>query len=259
MSSFYDRLCASSYRLCRRIFMPSLLNSQYVYRDALRNALGGAEGTWLDVGCGHDFLPPWVTAHDNGRLDDVQRWAIIGLDADEAALRRHAGLRHRVLATAERLPFKDGSVTLITANMVVEHVQHPQALFDELGRVLADGGRAIVHTPNRTGYTTALARAIPARLLKPLAAILLNRAAEDVYPTYYRANSEAALATCAADAGLTITDFAFLDSSPQFYRVPPLMVVELVFMRLLRVMQFSRLRPCLIAILEKPRRGTAGN
>ncbi len=200
MSSFYDRLCASSYRLCRRIFMPRLLNSQYAYRDALRNALGGAEGTWLDVGCGHDFLPPWLTAHDNGRLDDAHGWAIIGLDADEAALRRHAGLRHRVLATAEWLPFRDGSVTLITANMVVEHVQHPKALFAELGRVLADGGRAILHTPNRTGYTTALTRAIPAGLLKPLAAILLNRADEDVYPTYYRANSQSALAAYAADA-----------------------------------------------------------
>jgi ubiquinone/menaquinone biosynthesis C-methylase UbiE len=257
MSSLYDRLCASSYRLLRRILMPGLLNSQYSYRDELRQALSRSDGVWLDLGCGHDFLPPWLAA-DERRLK-TSAWTIIGLDADESALKRHAGLRHRVLATGERLPFRDGSVTLITANMVVEHVQHPKALFDELGRVLADGGRAIIHTPNRTGYTTALTHAIPSGLLKPFAAILLNRAGEDVYPTYYRANTHAALAACAADAGLTMADFAFVDSSPQFYRVPPLMAVELVLMRLLRVRRLSRLRPCLIAILEKPRRGTAGD
>lgn len=141
--------------------------------------------------------------------------------------------------------------------MVVEHVQHPAALFAELSRVLADGGRVIVHTPNRTGYTTGLTRAIPPGFLKPLASILLNRADEDVYPTYYRANTESELAKCAGGAGLTIADFAFVDSSPQFYRVPPLMALELVLMRLLRVTHLSRLRPCIIAILEKPRRGTA--
>lgn len=235
--------------------MPRLVNSQYTYRDALRNALRGADGIWLDVGCGHDFLPPWMTAHADARLDDAARWTVIGLDTDEAALRRHAGLRHRVLATGERLPFRDCSITLITANMVVEHVEHPRALFDELGRVLAEGGRALVHTPNRTGYTTALTRAIPAGLLKPLAAILLNRATEDVYPTYYRANTKAALTKCAADAGVTIAGFTFVDSSPQLFRIPPLMAVELLVMRLLRVTHLPQLRPCILAILEKPRRG----
>lgn len=232
--------------------MPRLRNSQYAYRDELRKVLGGGAGIWLDLGCGHDFLPSWLAPED--RRLDTERWTVIGLDADEAALRRHPRLRHRVLATGESLPFNDGCLTLVTANMVVEHVQHPEALFAELGRVLADGGLVILHTPNRTGYTTGLTRAIPAGLLKPFAAVLLNRAAEDIYPTYYRANSESALAKCAGDAGLRMAKFAFVDSSPQFYRVPPVMALELVLMRFLRVTRLSKLRPCIIAILEKPRR-----
>jgi hypothetical protein len=78
-----------------------------------------------------------------------------------------------------------------------------------------------------------------------------------VYPTYYRANSQSALAAYAVDAGLTMADFAFVDSSPQFYRVPPLMAVELVLMRFLQVTHLPQLRPCILAILEKPRRGQA--
>src|SRR5436190_2753845 len=139
MGSFYDSVCARCYALCSRVLLPDLRNSQYVYRDALRRLLGSGAGTWLDLGCGHDFLPPWFEAAE--RHLDTTGWTVVGLDPDLSALRRHGGLRHKVRASAERIPLADGSISLISANMMVEHVEHPAALFEELGRVLAPGGR----------------------------------------------------------------------------------------------------------------------
>jgi len=250
MGSFYDSVCARCYALCSRVLLPDLRNSQYVYRDALRRLLGSGAGTWLDLGCGHDFLPPWFEAAE--RHLDTTGWTVVGLDPDLSALRRHGGLRHKVRASAERIPLADGSISLISANMMVEHVEHPAALFEELGRVLAPGGRVVVHTPNVAGYTTRLTKAIPESLLRPLARVLLNRAAEDVYPTYYRANTEPAIAEAARSAGLRMTGCAYVDSSPQFYRVPPLMAAEVALMRVARRDRFATLRPCLVATFEKP-------
>ena len=178
-------------------------------------------------------------------------WTIVGLDADGESLKRHRGLRHRILGTAEQLPVGDESVSLLTANMVLEHVEHPNRLFAEIRRVLRPGGRALIHTPNSDGYTTRLTMAIPESLVRPLAKGLLNRAAEDVYPTYYRANTEPALSAAAARAGLRVETCALIDSSPQFYRVPPLMLLELLFMRLVRVTRRDRHKPCLLVTLEK--------
>jgi SAM-dependent methyltransferase len=251
MGSLYDAVCARSYEFLSRTILPDLRNSQYAYGDALRSLLASGSGTWMDLGCGHDFLPPWFRADD--RKLDLRGWRVIGLDADLDALQRHGNLRHKIFGTAERIPVVDGSLSLISANMMVEHVEHPESLFAEIGRVLAPGGRALIHTPNLEGYTTRLTRAIPDSLLKPLAKALLNRASEDVYPTYYRANTEAAMRAAADRAGLRLVRCEHVDSSPQFYRVPPVMAMEVALMRLARRPRLASLRPCLIAVFEKPR------
>jgi SAM-dependent methyltransferase len=244
----YDRLCDTAYRLTRATLLPNLRNSQYDYRDALRTELK-RNGTWIDLGCGHDFLPLWFG--QDARELDTTRWTVAGLDLDVESLGRHAGLRHRVMGSAECLPFATGSASLITANMVVEHLAEPSNFFREVSRVLQPGGRALLHTPNSKGYTTRLSRSIPGPLVKPLAKWLLSRAPEDVYPTHYRANTCADISVGARNAGLRMINCSLLDSSPQFYRVPPLMFGEVLLMRMAAVDKLAILRPCLLVTLEK--------
>jgi ubiquinone/menaquinone biosynthesis C-methylase UbiE len=55
---------------------------------------------------------------------------------DARAIARHPGLRHRVIGTGEQLPFEDNAFDLVTANMVIEHVEAPARLFEEIGRIL---------------------------------------------------------------------------------------------------------------------------
>lgn len=132
---------------------PGLLNSQHEYARALVSEVEGAS-RWLDLGCGHDFLPPFV---NQDRLQAARaRCVSVGIDADGSALAKHRGLRHRVRGNIERLPFQAGTFDLATANMVVEHVARPERLFAEIARVLKPGGRLLLHTPNADGYTTRL-------------------------------------------------------------------------------------------------------
>jgi hypothetical protein len=109
----------------------------------------------------------------------------------------------------------------------------------------------IIHTPNVHGYTTAITRLLPDRTLAPLARLLLGRKAEDVYPTFYRANSVTDLRGLAAGSGLLIETSDLINSSPQSMRILPLMVMELLLMRWLRSRLVERFRPCLLTTLRK--------
>jgi SAM-dependent methyltransferase len=249
MISAYDRLNDRVYWKVRSVLAPEIRNSQYAYSERLRSALEGS-GRWLDIGCGHAFLPSWIGAPDNTL--DLRRWCVAGIDMDARAIARHPGLRHRVIGTGEQLPFADNSFDLVTANMVIEHVEAPARLFAEISRILAPGGRVIIHTPNAQGYTTAITRLFPDRALAPLARLLLGRRAEDVYPTFYRANSVKDLRRLAGSAGLAVESCELVNSSPQAIRIMPLMLIELLLLRSLRSRRAERFRACLLTILRKP-------
>lgn len=227
---------------------PGLQNSHMTYGRRLQ-LLAGKVSSWLDVGCGHGFVPDWVPfqpdCHNGARK-------VVGVDRDLHALRAHGGLRWGLMADGEAIPFIDGSFDLVTTNMVLEHVRAPERLFAEVFRVLRPGGVFFSHTPNLSGYTTALTRLGPPAVRVRLAKLLQGREAEDVYPTYYRANTAAALGTLATNAGFTRCSIELIDSSPLFANFLPLLLPEMVFIRLTRVLAVEKLRPCFLATLHKP-------
>ena len=250
--STYDRLIYEFYGKARAVIAPEVQNSQFAYAERLREALADS-GRWLDIGCGPDFLPGWLQS--TARRLNLERWSVVGIDMDARAIARHPALDNRLVGNGEQLPFADNSFSLITANMVVEHVEQPARLFAEIGRVLAPGGRVIIHTPNIHGYTTALTRLLPERLLVPLARLLFGRHAEDVYPTYYRANSITDLTALANASGLAVESCEWVNSSPQAVRIPPLMVMELFLLRSLCSDNAAQFRACLLATFRKERTG----
>jgi SAM-dependent methyltransferase len=237
----------SWYWRAQAVMVPGLLNSQYLYAAELRGAVSASE-RWLDLGCGHAFLPPWISRDQVFATNGCQ---VVGIDADAEALARHASLRHRIRANIEALPLAADTCNLITANMVVEHVANPQPLFDEVRRVLAPGGRFLIHTPNVHGYTTGLARVVPRSMRTRLAGLLHRRDERDVYPTFYRANSKRSLEQLAARSGLSLVRLQYVESSAQLAAVPPLFIGELALIRALRWSWGESLRPCILALFEK--------
>src|SRR5262245_13549436 len=134
------------------------LNSQFFYAAALQACLERSVA-WLDLGCGRQFLPDWLPA--GSRTLPLANRRVVGVDADVTALSAHPDLRLRIVASVERLPLASAQFDLVTANMVVEHVANPEALFMEVRRVLRPKGEFLLHTPNLAGYSTRLARLIP--------------------------------------------------------------------------------------------------
>ncbi len=237
------------YGRTRAALVPELRHSQYEYADRLSEELP-ADYRWLDLGCGHSVIPDWISS--TAAVRRVTGGRLVGIDTDRTALARHRSHVLKVHGSAEALPFSSDSFELVSANMVLEHLVDPGRVFAEVARVLVRGGRFLVHTPNRSGYTTRLTRLVPRRWRAPLAHLLHGRFAEDVYPAYYRANTPGELRTLAAAAGLSVSSLAYVQTSAQLMAIPPLVLMELLLLRALERPGLERWRADLIAVFRKP-------
>lgn len=241
----------SMYNSLKNWITPGLRNSQFTYRDKLTECLR-PEITWLDLGCGHNLLPAWMP----NALQDERRLVascgkVVGIDADFENLRIHESIEQRVIGNIEQLPFNDNAFDLITANMVVEHVENPSPLLREIHRVLRPGGVFLFHTPNFWGYTTLLSAFLPDFMKVALAKWLQGRASEDVFPTRYRLNTNSAVLSVAAQQHFEIAEISLVESSAQTVMMGPVVAFELLWIRLLRLSFMARLRTNLIVKLQK--------
>ena len=122
-----------TYHKLERVLAPGLEYSQHLYEPVLDDIVK-PDTVWLDLGCGHQLLPEWRADRETrivGRCRNV-----VGLDYDTASLKKHKTIRRLVRGAASHLPHPDETFDLVTANMVVEHLDDPAAQFREVRRVL---------------------------------------------------------------------------------------------------------------------------
>src|SRR5882762_2451471 len=236
------------YWALEKLIAPGLKYSHALYEDVLASQVH-RDTAWLDLGCGHQILPLWRAEQEQQLVARCKR--VVGIDADRPSLSKHRTIKLRVAGDIGRLPWRDGSFSLVTANMVVEHLDAPGMQFAEIARVLKPGGVFIMHTPNRRGYATIAARLIPERIKKKLVYVLEGREAEDVFETFYRANTRDEIERLARAAGFGVRRIRLIVSSAELVVVPPLVVLELLWIRLLMTSFLKSFRTTIIAILQK--------
>lgn len=112
------------------IFFPDWLELREVTRSTEGALQHHAFGNLLDVGCG-EMPYRAVTSR-------VSAW--VGMDADENSAAQLHG-------TASAIPSPSGSFDTILCTQVLEHVQEPAQVLNELKRVLAPGGVLILSAP----------------------------------------------------------------------------------------------------------------
>jgi SAM-dependent methyltransferase len=78
------------------------------------------------------------------------------------------------VANAEALPFADNSFDLVYAHGVVQYTADPQALVDEVRRVLRPGGEAIFQVYNRISWLNGLSKLMKVGLEHDDAPVLLK-------------------------------------------------------------------------------------
>ncbi|HKQ75646.1 MAG TPA: class I SAM-dependent methyltransferase [Blastocatellia bacterium] len=232
----------------QRVIAPTLKYSQYLYEDVLK-AHVGPNTVWLDIGCGHQVLPIW-------RLKEEQRLAsqcklLAGIDYDMQSLKKHRNLHYKVRGSVSSLPFRDNSFNLVTANMVIEHLDNPEEQFREIARILKPEGVFIFHTPNARGYTTRLARLIPEGLKVRLIYLLDGRKEVDIFETHYRANTRKSIEDLSQRTDFKEVKVKMIASDAAFSVIPPLALLELCWIRLLMTKPFAPLRTNIIAILKR--------
>jgi SAM-dependent methyltransferase len=104
----------------------------------------GQEGLIVDVGCG-----------SGNYLKMVQGlgWKVQGVEpsSDAVAIARNRGIPvfH---GTLENAKFAPASAEYIILSHVIEHVLDPAAVINECFRVLKQGGKLIIHTPNAVSF-----------------------------------------------------------------------------------------------------------
>jgi len=219
-----------------------------LYKDTLKSYIK-KDMVWLDLGCGHHILPAWHLKEEKELVKKSKR--IVGLDYTMDSLLKHESIDLKVRGDITSLPFDDNSFDIITSNMVIEHLKDPLVQFKEIARILKPGGIFIFHTPNKYGYPNILARFIPESLKNKAIYLLQGRIEDDVFDTYYRANSRDQITRLAQAADLKIEKIRMLVSSAQFIVIPPLVILELLWIRLLMTSPFRSLRTNIITVLKK--------
>lgn len=113
----------------------------------------------LDVGCGPDPGAGTLLGHRPGTT-------VVALDIGLGTVRlarAKAALSGvhllAVVADAERLPFRDGALDAVVCDDTVEHLPDDAAGVRELARVVREGGRVVIATPNRWSAQVLLRRA----------------------------------------------------------------------------------------------------
>lgn len=233
---WFDRcLGRGSYPQIRRWLAPYQEYSYYVHAEWLQR-LVSSETRWLDAGCGHQSLESRLEREERKIVSSAQ--LAVGCDGMWSSVSRHRSLKRLVTCDVLALPFADRSFNFVTLNMVAEHLQRPEVVIAEIARVLEDGGVLLIHTPNAAGYGVKLNQLtwhlVPRRLVYALIRFLEYREPEDVFPTFYRANTRKRIYDLASGCGMEEQEFRFVEGRPCFYFLAPLSVVEILVCRFLR-------------------------
>jgi len=210
---------------------------------------------WLDAGGGHQIFE---VATPEMELEMVRRVKLaVSCDRVVDAIAKHRSIRLGVGATLDDLPFRSQSLDLITLNNVAEHLERPREVLAEFARVLAPGGRLIIHTPNVASYAVRFAEAgrriLPKRFVMKLIRYMDFREEEDVFPTFYRANTCPELEAAASQAGLLSEKMQLALARPLFYFVAPLSAAQLAVDRVMMRVGAERFAATVIlAVFRKP-------
>ena len=177
---------------------------------------------------------------------------VCGVDPDGRVV-GNPQLDEAQVADGESIPYPDSTFDVIFADNVLEHLEHPTPVFQEVVRTLKPGGTLLVKTPNKWHYVATIARWTP-HWFHEFTNRMRGRCWEDTFPTRYRANTPAALQKFAAQSGLKIQQIHLVEGRPEYMRLSwPLYLLGWAYERFVNLVPgMSRLRVVLIAVMYKP-------
>jgi SAM-dependent methyltransferase len=223
-------------------FYPNYRCEDDVFREMLDHYVQPG-GLVLDAGCG------------SGRFAHAlrDRCRVVGVDLTPDVA-RNTSVDAAIVANLGSLPLADNCVALCFSKYVLEHLEDPGAVFNEVARVLRPGGVFLFHTPNRFHYVPVIARLLPHGLHRRINAAR-GRDEADTFVTFYRANSPGAIRRLAERAGLEVESLALVESKPNYLVFSRLTYLAgIAYERLVNRVDFlAPLRVNIFGVLRKPK------
>jgi len=176
---------------------------------------------------------------------------VCGIDPDERVV-RNPHLDEAKVGVGEAIPYPDASFDLVFACNVLEHLERPRAVFQEVRRVLRPGGVFLAKTPNRWHYVPLIASLTP-RGFHEWVNRLRGREEGDTFPTLYRANTPRAVRRLGAATGFSVDTIELLEGRPEYLRItPPSYLVGWMYERAVNLVPpLSRFRVVLMVELRR--------
>jgi SAM-dependent methyltransferase len=159
-----------------RGFYSNVAIGQRSLEDAIRDALEQDQVAALDAGCGIDAP---LTRKFGQQIPTIGIDLCRGLPADLPV----------VTGDLSKLPFQDGTFSLIFSRSVFEHLTSPDEVLEEFYRVLRPNGVVVILTPNRFDYSSLVAAITPQWFHEWFVRKVYDSASYDTFPTVYRANT----------------------------------------------------------------------
>ena len=182
------------------------LPPEYFFEQRLQEAIYPGDDI-LDAGCGAGKFFRIGIARQLG-------CHVVGVDLQQD-LRANSELDFGVRANLKNLPFSDGSFDVVNCRLVIEHLDDPLAALRGFHRVLKPGGRLAIFTPNLLHYFGAAARCTPHWFHLWFNSKVRGFDANDIFRTYYRANTRRRLRALLRESGFSRAEVALYEGAPK--------------------------------------------
>lgn len=244
------QLCLIVTRKIHNYIIPNIKEPEEHYEETLNSHIT-ANISWLDYGCGKKILVPWRPEKEKELVNRCSR--VAGVDPAFEKGFEHRTIKELYKVENDILPFPDCSFDLVTANMVMEHLEDPIKNLNEIKRVLKTDGIFIFHTPNTYGHIALISSLIPESLNKILAYLLTGRKADDVFKTYYKSNTKDQITKLSKQSGFKVEQLNSVQGFPlaMGILIPPIYLLELIWVKVTTLDIFSNFRGNIIAVLRK--------
>lgn len=141
---------------------------------------------------------------------------VCGIDLDQRVI-ENPFLDEGKVADANKIPYPENYFDLVFSDNVMEHLDNPLLVFNEVLRVLKPGGKFLIKTPNKYHYVPAISRITP-HSFHQWVNKLRGRDVNNTFPTYYLANCKKDLAKIVKNAGLDIEYLDLIEGRPEYLR-----------------------------------------
>jgi SAM-dependent methyltransferase len=183
---------------------------------------------------------------------------VCGVDPDPR-VKSNPYLDEARVGVGETIAYDANRFDLVFADNVLEHLEDPGRVFDEVFRVLKPGGEFLVKTPNKWHYVPTIARLTP-HWFHAMVNRWRGRATDDTFPTLYRVNTRAAISQHAKSCGFEIVGVKLIEGRPEYLRLTwPTYLAGWLYERFVNLVPgMARFRVVMIAVLRKPASPTEG-